>query len=49
VAADEARASYEDGILEVEIPLARPDESVRRVPIEEGDPDAPGDPSRGDR
>jgi HSP20 family protein len=49
VAADEARASYEDGILEVEIPLARPDEGVRRVPIEEGDPDAPGDPSRGDR
>ena len=34
VVADEARASYEDGILEVEIPLARPDEGVRRVRIE---------------
>ena len=27
VVADQARASYEDGILEVEIPLARPDET----------------------
>jgi HSP20 family protein len=35
VAAGEARASYEDGILEVEIPLARPDDTSRRVPIEE--------------
>ena len=35
VVAESARASYEDGMLEVEIPLARPDESVRRVPIEE--------------
>jgi HSP20 family protein len=35
VIADEARASYEDGMLEVEIPLARPDETVRRVRIEE--------------
>ena len=35
VVADEARASYEDGMLEVEIPLARPDETVRRVRIEE--------------
>ncbi len=35
VVAAEARASYEDGILEVEIPLARPDASVRRVPIAE--------------
>ena len=35
VVAESARASYEDGILEVEIPLARPDDSVRRVPIEE--------------
>ena len=34
VLADQARASYEDGILEVEIPLARPDETVRRVRIE---------------
>ena len=35
VVAAEARASYEDGILEVEIPLAQPDASVRRVPIAE--------------
>ena len=35
VVAGEARASYEDGILEVEIPLAQPDASVRRVPISE--------------
>jgi HSP20 family protein len=34
VVAAEARASYEDGILEVEIPLAQP-EAVRRVPISE--------------
>ena len=33
VVADQARASYADGVLWVEIPLARPDESVRRVPI----------------
>ena len=33
VVADQARASYADGVLGVEIPLARPDESVRRVPI----------------
>jgi HSP20 family protein len=39
VVAEEARASYEDGILEVEIPLARPDRTVRRVPIEEGEPE----------
>jgi HSP20 family protein len=36
VAADQARASYEDGVLEVEIPLA-PAKEVRRVPIEEGE------------
>jgi HSP20 family protein len=35
VVADAARASYEDGMLEVEIPLARPDQSVRRVQIDE--------------
>jgi HSP20 family protein len=33
VVAEEARASYEDGILQVEVPLARP--STRRVEIEE--------------
>jgi HSP20 family protein len=35
VVADEAKASYEDGMLEVEIPLARPDQTVRRVRIDE--------------
>ena len=35
VVAGEAKASYEDGILEVEIPLAKPDAAVRRVPISE--------------
>jgi HSP20 family molecular chaperone IbpA len=35
VVAEDARASYEDGVLEVEIPLARPDQSVRRVRIDE--------------
>jgi HSP20 family protein len=36
VVPDAARASYEDGVLKVEIPLARPDQSARRVPIEDG-------------
>jgi HSP20 family protein len=34
VVPDEARASYEDGVLQVEVPLARP--AARRVEIEEG-------------
>ncbi len=34
VVADSARATYEDGILRVEIPLARPEEVVRQVPIQ---------------
>jgi HSP20 family protein len=34
VVAEEARASYEDGILHVEVPLARPEETVRQVRIE---------------
>jgi HSP20 family protein len=33
VRADDASASYVDGVLQVEIPLARPEQSVRRVPI----------------
>jgi HSP20 family protein len=33
VVADQANASYVDGVLQVEIPLAAPDQSVRRVPI----------------
>jgi HSP20 family protein len=39
VVAEEARASYEDGMLQVEVPLARRQEHTRRVPIEEGDPE----------
>jgi HSP20 family protein len=35
VVADQASASYVDGVLQVEIPLAAPDQSVRRVPIAE--------------
>ncbi len=35
VVADEASASYVDGVLEVEIPLAAPDQTTRRVPISE--------------
>ena len=35
VVGDQARASYEDGILVVQVPLARPEQRVRRVPIEE--------------
>ena len=33
VVADEARASYVDGVLQIEIPLAEPEQSVRRVRI----------------
>jgi HSP20 family protein len=33
VVADKASASYVDGVLQVEIPLAEPEQSVRRVPI----------------
>jgi HSP20 family protein len=35
VVADKASASYVDGVLQVEIPLAEPDQSSRRVPISE--------------
>jgi HSP20 family protein len=34
VVAEDARASYEDGILHVEVPLDRPEETVRQVRIE---------------
>ena len=33
VVAGKASASYVDGVLQVEIPLAEPEQSVRRVPI----------------
>ena len=36
VVAERARASYEDGMLLVEVPLARREHHARRVPIEEG-------------
>jgi HSP20 family protein len=42
VESEQAKASYEDGILVVEVPLARPEESARRVPIEEGSGQTPG-------
>lgn len=34
VDADRATATYEDGILRVDIPLQRPEDAVRRVPID---------------
>ena len=37
VLADEAKASYEDGILIVEVPLVPRERAARRVPIGEGD------------
>ena len=51
VVAEGARASYQDGILRIEIPLAQPDDAVRRVRIDarhgapaggEGDPAGSG-------
>jgi HSP20 family protein len=32
---EEAKASYENGVLQVEVPLAHDDEAVRRVPIDD--------------
>jgi len=34
VDAERAKATFEDGLLRVELPLCRPDSSARRVPIE---------------
>lgn len=42
VVADQAHAGYEDGMLRVEIPLATPEQRVRRVPIEAGEDEAAG-------
>jgi HSP20 family protein len=36
VDADRASASYEDGILRIEMPLAQPEDAARRIPIEGG-------------
>jgi HSP20 family protein len=38
---DQARASYSDGLLEVEVPLARREESARQIDIEEGPAEGP--------
>jgi HSP20 family protein len=45
VVADQAKASYSDGILEVEVPLSRSEERARRVPIEEGEGQAEPGPA----
>ncbi|MEO8092397.1 MAG: Hsp20/alpha crystallin family protein [bacterium] len=37
VVADQARATYEDGVLRVELPLNIGGQASRRVPIEQGD------------
>ena len=37
VVADAARATYEDGVLRVELPLAEPEQRTRSVPIETRD------------
>jgi HSP20 family protein len=39
VDAEAATASYTDGILRVELPLAEPEDNTRRVPIERADSD----------
>jgi HSP20 family protein len=41
VVPEEASASYEDGVLVVEVPLTRREEHTRRVPIEESHREAP--------
>lgn len=41
VIADQARASYQDGILRIELPLADPQSRTRTVPIERAGPGAP--------
>ncbi|MEA2298979.1 MAG: hypothetical protein QOF77_1915 [Solirubrobacteraceae bacterium] len=48
VVVEETQASYEDGILRVELPLHRPEVRNRSVPIEIGiRPPAPTDPEAG--
>jgi len=39
VAADEAKATYDDGVLRVELPLVQPDPRSRSVPIQVPDRD----------
>lgn len=38
VDAEGARATYEDGVLRIELPLLRPAERARRVPVERSEP-----------
>jgi HSP20 family protein len=40
IEAEDAKATYEDGVLRIELPLVRTDEISRRVPIERSDSDA---------
>ena len=44
VDSERAQATYEDGILRIDIPLVRQEEAVRRVPIEGGRGHGPGGP-----
>jgi HSP20 family protein len=37
VDAEQATATYDDGILRIDIPLAQPEQSTRRIPIEGGE------------
>jgi HSP20 family protein len=37
VEAEDSSATYQDGVLRVELPLAEPEERTRRVPIERSD------------
>jgi HSP20 family protein len=37
VQADQARATYEDGVLRIEIPLARPEDLVRQIRVQGGE------------
>ena len=39
VVAEEAKASYEDGILRVELPLVRDESKPRKVPIQQANGD----------
>lgn len=42
VAADQAKATYDDGVLRVVLPLVQPERGTRTVPIEVRSPDDPG-------
>jgi HSP20 family protein len=45
--AERARATYENGILQIEIPLADAASSARQVPIQAGRREDPGPPEAG--